>query len=55
LRLAEYPEGYTIKLRPLRCEKLAKSLPVTVQCPLKHMVWLSNCVTVSFYFHGALL
>jgi hypothetical protein len=55
LRRTEYPEGCTIKLRGLRFEKMAKCLPVTVQCPLKPMVWLSNCVAVSFYHHGVLL
>ena len=27
---------------------MTKCLPITVQCPLKSMVWLSNCVAVSF-------
>ena len=55
LRLAEYPEGCTIKPRRVRCEKLAKRLPVTVQCPLKPLVWLPNRVAVSFFYHGVLL
>jgi hypothetical protein len=55
LRLAEYPEGCTIKLRGLRCEKMAKCLSVTVQSPLKPLVWLSNGVAIFSYYHGVLL